>query len=115
MASNVPVACSLSPAELRVRGQEVAALFRHATQVRELADGFALAFPPESEQAHALLDFALFERACCPFFSFDIRFPSPHDTVWLEVRGETAEAKEMIRATVTAGAVNATFAGDAER
>lgn len=114
MASNVPVACSLSPAELRVRGQEVAALFSHATEVRELADGFALAFPPDSEQAHALLDFALFERACCPFFSFDIRFPSPHDAVWLEVCGETAEVKDMIRGSVTAGAVNATFAGGAD-
>src|SRR5215467_6666125 len=115
MASNVPVACSLTAAELRVRGQEVAALFGYATQVRELADGYALAFPPDGEQAHALLDFTLFERACCPFFSFTVRFPSPHEVVWLEVRGESAEVKEMVRKSVEAGAVNATFVVGAER
>jgi len=35
--------------------------------------------------------------------------------VWLEVRGESAEVKEMVRKSVEAGAVNATFVVGAER
>lgn len=57
--------------------------------------------------ARELLDFIAFERACCPFYSFGLRFPSPHDAIWLDVRSERAEVKEMLRAGVFALAANA--------
>lgn len=104
MAANVPLACTLTGAELRARGQEVADLFGHATQVRELRGGFALAFPGGDDMTHALLDFIIAERACCPFYSFSLRSPSPHRTVWLRVSGRK-EAKEMMRAALPGDAL----------
>jgi hypothetical protein len=107
MSANIPVACTLSDADLQARSREVAELFAQATHVEEVADGYAFAFPSGSEWAHQLLDFADFERACCPFFSFSLRFPSPHEAIWLDVRGQAPEVKEMIRTGFRARAVNA--------
>lgn len=103
MTKTIPVACTLTGAELRARGREVADLFGHATQVRELRDGFALAFPGGDDMTRALLDFIIAERACCPFYSFSLRSPSPHRMNWLQVRGR-AEAKELLRAALPSDA-----------
>lgn len=100
MSANIPLACTLSDADLQVRSREVADLFAQATAVEELADGYAFAFPASDDWAHQLLDFVVFERACCPFYTFGLRFPSPHEAMWLDVRGERAEVKEMLRAGV---------------
>lgn len=102
MSANIPLACTLTDADLKVRSREVADLFGHATAVEELPDGYAFAFPGSDAWAHQLLAFVVFERACCPFYSFSLRSPSPHDTIWLEVRGERAAVKEMLRAGVFA-------------
>ena len=107
MSANIPLACTLSDDDLRDRSDVVAELFAHTTRIEELADGYAFAFPGGSEWARKLLDFVDFERACCPFYSFSLRFPSPHDAIWLDVCGERAKVKEMIRTGFRAQAVNA--------
>lgn len=106
MPANIPLACTLSDDDLRVRSREVAELFAHATAVEELADGYAFAFPGGGAWPRELLDFVTFERACCLFYSFGLRFPSPHDVIWLDVRGERAEIKEMLRTGVRTLVVN---------
>ena len=106
MTTNIPVACTLTADELQERGQEISGLFDHVTEVKELADGYAFAFPGGDDQARVLLDFIVAERACCQFFTFDLQFPAPHEAIWLQVRGETAEVKEIIHATFAAQAVN---------
>lgn len=107
MSANIPLACTLSDADLKVRSHEVAELFAHATAVEELADGYAFAFPGDGEWPRKLLDFVTFERSCCPFYGFSLRFPSPHETIWLAVHSERAEIKEMLRTGVLAQAINA--------
>ena len=102
MSANIPLACTLSEADLKVRSREVAELFAHAAAVEELPDGFTFAFPRSDTSARELLEFVVFERACCPFYSFGLRFPSPHDAIWLDVRGEREEVKEMLRTGVYA-------------
>lgn len=102
MSANIPLACTLSDAALRVRAREVAELFAHATAVEELPDGYAFAFPGSDGWAHQLLDFIVFERACCPFYSFGLRSPSPHEVLWLDARGEQTEVKEMLRTGIFA-------------
>jgi hypothetical protein len=94
----LPIACSLTADELGQRNAELESLFAHATDAREYPDGYGFAFPAEPGEARTLLDFVLFERACCPFFTFSLAFPSPHTTVWLTVRG-AEEAKSMLAAT----------------
>jgi hypothetical protein len=93
---DLPIACSLSADELRARGDEVAGLFGHVARVQELPDGYAFAFAGDASRAHDLLDFVVAERACCPFFTFDLTFPSPHELVWLQLRGG-AGVKDFVR------------------
>src|SRR5690349_4857599 len=68
---NVPLACSLTAGELRVRGGENASLFSRALDVQELPDGYRFAFPAEADNVPDLLRFILAERTCCPFFTFE--------------------------------------------
>ena len=72
---DIPVACSLTDAELEVRGDENADLFAHARAVEELPDGYRFAFPADDDGVPALLQFILAERACCPFFTFELQVP----------------------------------------
>jgi hypothetical protein len=97
-SADLPIACSLTDADQRARGDAVAALFRHIVRTRELPDGYIFAFPPEGSRAQELLDFVFFERACCPFLTFEVMFPSPHEVVWLRLRGG-AGVKEFVRAS----------------
>lgn len=94
----LPIACSLTPDELGQRSAELESLFAHATDAREHSEGYSFAFPAEPSEARTLLDFVLFERACCPFFTFSLAFPSPHTTIWLTVRG-AEETKSVLAAT----------------
>jgi hypothetical protein len=88
MASEIPVACTLSAAELHARGEDmVAPLFTRVRDVREEPDGYRFAFPAAAESVRDLLEFVLSERDCCPFFTFELSFPSPHESVWLTLRG----------------------------
>lgn len=88
MASDLPVACTLSAAELRARGEDVVApLFARAQRMEETPDGYCFAFPAQAGGVRDLLEFILSERDCCPFFTFELAFPSPHESVWLTLRG----------------------------
>jgi hypothetical protein len=88
LASDLPVACTLSAAELRERGEDVVApLFARVQRIEETPDGYCFAFPAQAEGVRDLLEFILSERDCCPFFTFELAFPSPHESVWLTLRG----------------------------
>ncbi|HEV2457287.1 MAG TPA: hypothetical protein VGS80_02905 [Ktedonobacterales bacterium] len=97
--AEIPLACSLSSDELRERGVENAALFACAHTVRELADGYSFAFAAGAAMAGDLLAFVQAEAACCPFFTFELAFPSPHQTIWLTVRGREG-VKDIVRESV---------------
>ncbi len=110
----VPLACSLTADELRVRGEENGSLFACATNAEELPDGYRFTFPADEEQVRGLLHFILAERACCPFFTFELAFPSPHSAVELTVRGREG-VKEIVRASVASTVIaRATVGAEAE-
>lgn len=48
---------------------------------RQAAAARSLAFLGDGEWPRELLDFVTFERACCPFYSFGVRFPPPHEAI----------------------------------
>jgi hypothetical protein len=88
LTSDLPVACTLSAAEMRARGEDVVApLFARVQHLEELPDGYRFAFPAETDGVRDLLEFILSERACCPFFTFELTMASPHQLVWLSLRG----------------------------
>jgi|SRR5215469_666741 len=94
---DLPLACSLSPDQLRDRSLENAALFARAQAVEELADGYRYTF--SAGDAPELLAFILAERDCCPFFTFELALPTPHRAVHLAVRGQDG-VKEILRGSV---------------
>ncbi len=90
------IACNLSAAEMAARERELAdSVFSQAEQVEELADGYALRFPGSDEWANRLLQFITFERACCPFFSFELGFEPNQGPIWLRIHGPEG-VKEVI-------------------
>lgn len=103
VSEDLPLACSLTAGELIERGEENATLFARAQGVHELPDGYRFTFPADADHVHTLLHFILAERACCPFFTFELTFPSPHQAVQLTVRGREG-VKESVRASTAFGA-----------
>ena len=61
--SDSPVACTLSAADLRARGEDVVGpLFARAQRLQETPDGYRFAFPAEADGVRDLLEFILSER-----------------------------------------------------
>jgi hypothetical protein len=96
--ADLPIACSLSGPALAARRQDVIEpLFRGVQQVRDLPDGYGLAFPGEAEWLARLSAFVAFERECCPFFTFELVCEPNHGPIWLNLRGS-----EGVKALVAA-------------
>ena len=90
---DVPIACSLDGEDRQRRGAEIAHLFREGLlEVRRLPDGYALRFPGQPTWAAWLLAFILGERACCPFFTFELIFQPEQGPIWLHLRGPDGAA-----------------------
>jgi hypothetical protein len=94
-AEEIPIACTLSGAELVDRGDEVKDLFAAVEEVRELPDGYAFRFPGSDTTAASLLEFTLAERRCCPFFIFELVFELNEGPIWVKLRGSAA-VKEFV-------------------
>lgn len=84
----VPIACTLGDVDRRQRGEEIARLLRDGKPVaRRLPDGYALRFPDGESWATRLLAFIMGERACCPFFTFELMFEPGQGSIWLHLHG----------------------------
>ncbi len=58
---------------------------RLVTEVRELPNGIALAFP--AAQLASVATFVARERSCCPFLQFELDLPSGEEPLWLRLTG----------------------------
>jgi hypothetical protein len=98
MTEPIPLVCALTGPELAARREQVVrVLFSAVSEVRELPDGYALAFPGGAEWLTQLAEFIAFERACCPFFTFELRCEPQRGPIWLTVHGPEG-TKEMFQA-----------------
>lgn len=105
----VPIACNLSEAELATREAELmATLFARRSQVRELADGYALQFPNDAVLLAQLVEFIAFERQCCPFFLFELAFEPQQGPLWLRMRGGEGVKEFIVSAGMALAAPPAT-------
>ncbi len=85
---NLPIACNLSEPDLARRRRELAEnVFDGALGVEELEDGYAFAFPGSAEWTTKLVEMIVAERACCPFFAFELVFEPGGGGILLRVRG----------------------------
>ena len=98
-----PIACNLSAQDLSVRQVENAEIMRGIQTTKELSDGYAVQFPGSAEWAKMLLQFVVQERACCPFFTFELHFEAQEGPAWLYIKGPEG-AKEFIQEMIISSA-----------
>jgi|SRR5579864_6113663 len=94
---HVPVACSLSDAELRVREEVLLAQFRAAAiAMEELPDGYAFRLPQDRKWIAAAAELIAAERECCPFLAFTLVVQPDMGPVILQITGPPG-AKEWVK------------------
>ena len=97
--NNLPIACSLTDAELQQRRETVLMKVRSAVlERRELEDGYAYRLPASEEWLAALASLVNFERQCCPFLRFQIIVEPGEGPLWLELTGPPG-TKEFLVST----------------
>lgn len=64
--------------------------------VRELPNGYEFEFPPDSNTVRFVAEWAVGERACCPFFDIDLRLQREGGPLWLVLTGREG-VKQFIR------------------
>jgi len=98
----LPLACSLSEPDLAKRRRELAEnVSGGVLKVDELEDGYAFVFPGNGEWAARLVELVNAERACCPFFAFELVFEPDLGPVLLKIRGPEG-VKESIETELAA-------------
>ena len=88
VTSNIPIACSLSSAELQQRRSEVLLKIKsHVQQVQELDNGYAYRFHSTPERLDELTNLISLEHACCPFLRFCLTVEPADGGISLELTG----------------------------
>lgn len=87
--NDLPIACSLSKADLAERRVVLAALQVHCVEVRPLADtrGLALRFTPAAGILATLARVIDLERQCCRFLDIDLAVAAADGPITLTLAG----------------------------
>lgn len=94
-AEELPIVCILPDAETAERGEgNLDNLLKQSQETVETENGYALRFAVSD--AHMVLDYVTSERACCPFFIFEMRFEPGAGPLWLTISGPP-QAKLLMR------------------
>ena len=92
----LPIACSLTSAELREREATLLAQFRAAiVKTEELQDGYAFQIPGDGDSIRQVVELIVAERECCPFLVFEVSAPPNTGPVTVRVSGP-AGTKEFL-------------------
>ena len=90
---NLPLACSLTSAELRDREATLLAQFRAgALETEELPDGYALRIPGDASWIRLVVVLIVAERDCCPFVTFELTAEPNKGPMMVRVRGPRAQS-----------------------
>jgi hypothetical protein len=97
--TDLPIACSLTSAELQERRSTLLQKVRTAVvEVKELDDGYAYSFPSADEWLYELAGLVDLERQCCPFLRFRITVEKNGGPLLLEMTGPEG-TKEFLVST----------------
>jgi hypothetical protein len=93
-----PVACTLSPAALKARRENLLhVLIRRASERRELPDGYRLRFPSEGTLLSEIARMVDAERQCCRFIRFTVTVEPDDGPITLDLTGP-AGTREFLAA-----------------
>ena len=96
-----PFACNrlaLTPEQRRRHFDELGPkLFSLKKNVRELPNGYEVEFPGDSNTIQLATEWAIGERACCPFFDINLRLESEGGSLWVGLTGREG-VKQFIQA-----------------
>jgi hypothetical protein len=97
--NDLPIACTLTSAELQARRSTVLEKVRRAViEVRELEHGYAYSFPSDGQCLQELASMIELERRCCPFLQFRLTVEPNGGATWLELTGPEG-TKDFLAAT----------------
>jgi hypothetical protein len=65
--------------------------------VRQLPNGYEFEFPADSNTVQLVAEWAIGERACCPFFDIEMRLEREGGSLWLGLTGREG-VKQFIQA-----------------
>jgi len=95
--NDLPIACSLTSAELQERRQTILKQLRSAVfEVRELDDGYSYSFPSGGQMLAEIGSMIELERQCCPFLRFRLTVDANDGPIWLELTGPDG-TKEFLK------------------
>jgi hypothetical protein len=96
-----PFACNrlaLSPEQRKRHFDELGPTLRSLKKgVRELPNGYEFEFPADPKTVQLVAEWAVGERACCPFFDIDMRLKREGGSLWLGLTGREG-VKQFIQA-----------------
>lgn len=99
--TELPIACTLSPAALRARRQGLLSdLLRRADEHQEVPEGHLLRFAANDEMLEIIARAVDAERQCCRFLRFQITVEPDGGPISLELSGPPG-TREFITALLT--------------
>lgn len=90
MSDTPPIACdatAIDEDEREAHGRVGRQLLAQVAGYRELADGYALRLPTETDAVQRAGTFVSRERLCCPFLDFELEVTAEQGPVWLRLTG----------------------------
>lgn len=87
----------LTPEQRKRKGELDQALRASHTAARELPNGVEIQFPPDASSFRTVAEWAMMERACCPFFDIELRLEREGGSFWLRLTGRDG-VKQFIKA-----------------
>ena len=92
----LPLACTLTPADLRARrGEVLPGLAARALQREDLESGFRWRFQATPETIQAVAAMVAAEHQCCAFLRFEVVVEPGDGPLWLRVTGP-AGTRELL-------------------
>ena len=96
-----PFACNrlaLTPEQRKRHFDELGPTLRSLKKgIRELPNGYEFEFPADPKTVQLVSEWAVGERACCPFFDIDMRLEREGGSLWLGLTGREG-LKQFIQA-----------------
>ena len=85
---DLPVVCTLSPAALKARRQNLlGALWARAAAIHDVANGYRLEFAADADMLSFIAQTIDAERQCCRFLRFQVTVEPDGGTVSLDLTG----------------------------